>query len=113
MTTASLDQFLPETWAREYARRFYKTDPGIQEIYFIPADESQREVRLIVVNQNLAERQADTEEATYVTHDRGGPDEHRVYFLDVTPTQWSHIESQQLPLPQGWSLADRKLMPRS
>ncbi len=103
-TTATI-AFSPESWARSYAKSHYETDPGITDIFFIPSEPGEREVRLVEVNDQLAERAADPSEAWILTIDDEGQVPHKLAIVDVTPNQWIKILSGQLSLPTGWSLS--------
>ncbi len=91
--------------AKRYALRHLKTDPAIQEIYYLPTDAPTREIRFVEVNNAIMQRDADTTEPIDFGVDTGNPSEHKLMIVDVTPDQWERIKRKQLPLPKGWSLS--------
>lgn len=98
------DKFDRDGLAKWYARRHFKTDPGIQTILYLPANAPEREVRLVEVNEALAEREDQPLEPIDFGVDIGGAEGHTLMVLDVTPAQWKKIEKNKLLLPEGWSL---------
>jgi hypothetical protein len=100
----SVTQFDRDSMARWYAKRHLKTDPAIRAVYYLPADSPSREIRFIEVNELIAERYDDTLEPVDFGVDTGMESEHKLFVLDVTPTQWDRIQAASLALPQGWSL---------
>jgi hypothetical protein len=87
-----------------YAREHLKTDPGVREIYYLPNDAPEREIRFVEVNDLIAEQTDDALEPVDFGVDRGTGSEHALLVLDVTPSQWERIEKRALALPAGWSL---------
>lgn len=92
--------------ARSYANRHLKTDPGIREVYYLPADAPEREIRFVEVNELIANRDQDPLEPIDFGIETNGETAHRLVVLDVTPAQWEKINRRELPLPQGWTLKD-------
>ncbi len=90
--------------AKWYASRHLNTDPGIREIYYLPIDAPEREIRLVEVNELIADRNDDSVEPIDFGVDIAGSPNHKLVVLDVTPAQWQRIASQQLRLPEGWTL---------
>ncbi len=97
--------------ARWYAQRHYKTDPAIQAVVYLPTNSPAREIRLVEVNESIAQRQDPLEPIDFGV-DIGGVDGHTLLVLDVTPAQWKMIEKNKLPLPQGWSMTGSVPIPR-
>lgn len=89
--------------ARWYGRRHYKTDAAIQEVFYLPTNAPEREIRLIEVNGAIAERSSPLEPIDFGV-DIGGAEGHTLLVLDVTPAQWKKIEGNKVALPSGWSL---------
>ncbi len=52
----SVVQFDRDAMARSYADRHLRTDPGIVEIHYLPANATDREIRLVEVNSLIATR---------------------------------------------------------
>ena len=90
--------------ARWYAKQHLKTDPGIRSVYYLRTNAPDREIRFIEINELVADRNDDTLEPIDFGVDTGMESEHKLFVLDVTPSQWNRISS--LELPQGWSLED-------
>jgi hypothetical protein len=97
-------QFNRNAMARSYAARHLKTDPGIKEIYYLPAGAPEREIRLLEVNDLIADRNKTPLEAIDFGVDIGSANSHTLLVLDVTPGQWEKIRVKGLSLPTGWSL---------
>ena len=106
--TVARKPFNRDSMARSYAKRHLKTDPGIREIYYLPADAPELEIRLVEVNELIAERENDRLEPIDFGVDIEGSTGHTLIVLDVTPVQWQRISSNKLPLPDGWSLEGAK-----
>ena len=109
-------QFNPLSWAHTYAQRHLQTDPGICGVYYLPEGASEREIRLVEVNELLAVIETETNEPIEFGVDREdarSDDAHTVKILDVSPGQWARIGRGELPLPQGWSLAHMRPFDRN
>ena len=63
--------FDPSGWAKSYASRHLHTDPGIQEVFYLPDGAPEREIRLIEVNDLIALRDAASIEPIEFGADRG------------------------------------------
>ncbi len=96
--------------AKWYARQHRRTDPGIQEIYYLKKDAPSREIRFIEINHLLADMSNDALEPVDFGVDTGSENEHKLFILDVTPSQWSEIHSGALSLPTGWTLDDATIL---
>ncbi len=99
-------QFNRDSMARWYAKQHLKTDPGIRAVYYLPANAPDREIRFVEVNELVADRNDDTLEPVDFGVDTGMESEHKLFVLDVTPSQWDRINESSLALPLGWSLDD-------
>jgi len=97
-------QFDRDTMADWYAREHLKTAPGIVSVYYLPANADEREIRLIEINQLIGDRNDGILEPIDFGVDTGMETAHKLRVLDVTPEQWSRIESHELELPVSWSL---------
>ena len=95
-----------------YAREHLQVDPGLRAVYYLRSDAPDREIRLLEVNDLIAERDDDALEPLDFGVDIGSGGEHKLFVLDVTPAQWGRIERSALPLPPGWSLLDAQLFRR-
>ena len=99
-------QFDRAAMARWYAKQHFKTDPGIRSVYYLPTNAPEREIRFIEVNELIGDRDDDTLEPIDFGVDTGTDTEHKLFVLDVTPSQWDRISESSLQLPHGWSLQD-------
>jgi hypothetical protein len=111
-TTPAARPFHRDSWAKNYAERHLSIDPGLVAVHYLPDAAPDGEIRFIEVNDLMPEQADDMLEAIDFGVDGGGTHPHRLLILDVTPDQWKRIESQQLPLPPGWSLQNRQTIPR-
>jgi hypothetical protein len=98
------NQFNRNSLADFYASRHLKTDPGIREVYFLPAGAPEREIRFIEINEMIADRDKYPLEPIDFGVDIGGAEGHTLMVLDVTPSQWERINKKELQLPKDWSL---------
>jgi hypothetical protein len=78
----------------------------IRAAKFLPKDAPEREIRLLEVNDLLAEMKDESLEPLDFGVDTGSESEHKLFVLDVTPSQWASIAQHRLSLPAGWSLDD-------
>lgn len=101
MSTTSFDR---DSLAKWYAIEHLKTDPGICEIYYLPANSSEREIRFVEVNTLIGELEDNALEPIDFGVDFGRESQHKLLVLDVTPDQFERIRRSSLPLPAGWSL---------
>lgn len=99
-------QFDRDSIARWYAREHLKTDPGIVDVYYLPKNAGDREIRFVEINKLIADRNENALEPIDFGIDMGTDNAHRLFVLDVTPKQWEQIEKQQRKLPAGWSLEE-------
>ncbi len=98
--------------ARWYAMEHLKVDPGVLEIHYLPGNAPEREIRLLEVNELIAEMTDDSLEPLDFGVDTGSEDEHKLFVLDVTPSQWDSIKRSSLPLPSGWTLEGEQVYRR-
>lgn len=98
--------------AKWYARRHYKTDPGVREVYYLPRNSPDREIRLLEVNSLIPDRAPPMLEPVDFGVDLDGAEGHTLVVLDVTPSEWDSIQAGRLTLPPGWTLDDRQHFPR-
>jgi len=103
MSTTSFDR---NSLARWYAVEHLKTDPGVDEIYYLPTNAPEREIRFIEVNSLIGELEDNALEPIDFGVDFGRESQHKLLVLDVTPGQFERICQSSLPLPNGWSLDD-------
>jgi hypothetical protein len=100
------NRFDRDELARWYAKKHLKTDPGIREVLYLPKGSPEREIRLLEINDLMAERSEDPLEPIDFGVDIGEADSHTLFVVDVTPAQWQRIISKQIQLPPNWSLED-------
>jgi len=101
MSTTKFDRDSMAGW---YARQHLKTDPGIRSVYYLPTNAPDREIRFIEINELVSEQDDDTLEPIDFGIDTDMDSQHRLFVLDVTPSQWDRIEKRLLALPHDWSL---------
>jgi len=101
-------EFDRKKMARWYATQHGKTDPGVSAVYFLPTDAPPREIRFVEVNELMGEIKDDSLEPLDFGVDIGSETAHKLLVLDVTPRQWKLILDDDLKLPPGWSLQDKK-----
>ncbi len=94
-----------DAMARWYASQHLRTDPGIRQVYYLPREAPDREIRLVEVNDLLAEMDDALEPIDFGV-DAGAETEHKLLVLDVTPSQWAAVGRGDLALPAGWALED-------
>ncbi len=97
-------QFDRDDMADWYATQHLKTDPGIRSVYYLPTNAPDREIRLVEINELVADRNDGTIEPIDFGVDRGMDSEHMLVVLDVTPSQWERIQQLLLTLPGNWTL---------
>jgi hypothetical protein len=105
--TQSFDR---DAMAKWYAHRHLQTDPGVVEINYLPINAPAREIRLLEVNSEVSET-SDMEPIDFGV-DVGGMNQHVLFVLDITPSQWESIQGGKLALPKGWSLDNRATFSR-
>lgn len=101
---SSTIEFDRDSMAAWYARQHLNTDPGIKEIWYLPTDAGAREIRLVEINELLADGNDLGMEPIDFGVDTGTESAHRLFVLDVTPEQWERIRSGTLSLPRVWKL---------
>lgn len=104
--------FNRDSQARTYAAQHYRTDPAIREIHYLPTNAPEREIRLVEVNESIADRREDSISPIDFGVETGTPAAHSLFVLDVTPAQWVKIRDRKLRLPPGWSLESSVPVPR-
>lgn len=102
-------QFDRGALAKWYATQHFKTDPGLRRVYHLPLNAPEREIRLVEINDLIAERD-DVLEPIDFGVDPGEDSQHTLVVLDVTPRQWEQIGRDQRQLPPGWSIDDAELL---
>lgn len=109
----TITQFDRDSLANWYATQHLRTDPGIRQIFYLPNDASEREIRLVEINELIGERTDDALEPIDFGIDRGMDSEHQLLVLDITPGQWERIHQGQLSLPASWTLEGAVPLPKS
>ncbi len=106
-------QFNRDDMARWYAKKHLKTDTGTRSIYYLPRDAAEREIRFVEINDLMAVRESDPLEPIDFGVDIGSKSAHRLLVLDVTPSQWEKIQTNEIPLPPGWTLDGAAIFDRT
>jgi hypothetical protein len=96
--------FDKDAMAKWYATHHLKIDPGIRQFHYLPKGAPDREIRFVEANQLIAELDDDALEPIDFGVDTGAESEHKLFVLDVTPSQWDAITRGALELPAGWTL---------
>lgn len=102
MPEATKSTFDRDGLAHWYAQRHFETDEGVAQIFFLPTNAPDREIRFLEVNRMIAGT-TPLEPIDFGVDIRGA-DGHTLNVLDVTPSQWEAIRRGELPLPAGWTL---------
>ncbi len=87
------------------AREHFSADPAITDIWYLPGNAPDREIRFLENNALLA----GLNEQEVIPIDFGFEVEGLNYQLlvaDVAPTQWERLQNGALPLPPNWTLED-------
>ncbi len=109
MATIHFDR---DSQARWYAKQHLKSDPGVMEVHYLPANADEREIRFVEVNNLIGVRKDDSLEPIDFGVDMGTETAHRLFVLDVTPDQWERIQKNTLRLPGDWSLEGQQTYPK-
>ncbi len=112
MAVTANQPFSRDAWAREYAESHLRTDPGTIDVFYLPTNAPEREIRLLEINDLIAVRESDPIDPIDFGVDSDGDQPHRLLVVDVTPGQWVRIQSGQIPLPPGWSLDGKVIFSR-
>jgi hypothetical protein len=91
-------QFNRASLAREYAQEHLTTDPGIIAVHFLPRGANDCAIRFVEVNTLIGDRTDNLLEPIDFGIDRGTKNEHRLFVLDVTPSQSACCFSRRPPL---------------
>lgn len=110
MTALAEKKFDQVAMANLYTQQHLKIDTGIEFVFHLPSGASEREIRLLEVNNLVADILP--LEAIDFGVNRDMPDEHSLCVLDITPQQWQGVQDGKLNLPPGWKLdGKRQLYP--
>jgi hypothetical protein len=110
MVTTQFDRNAMACW---YATQHLDTDPGIVAVHHLPRNADEREIRLVEVNNLIADQNDGALEPIDFGVDIGTESAHRLFVLDVTPDQWDRIVAGKLALPAGWSIDGSKSFERN
>ena len=94
--------------AKHYAERHVEIDPGVLQIWHLPAGADDREIRLLEENGDVFAFHPP--QAIDFVVDVGHPNAHKLVVVDVTPDQMAKIRASELSLPSGWSLEGSQLL---
>ncbi len=98
-----------DSQARVYATQHLDFDSGVVQIFYLPTNAPDREIRLLEVNRLIPETPPTAIDFGVAID---GPDAHKLIVFDVTPTQWEAIEQGSLMIPDGWTLEDSQELAR-
>lgn len=101
-------QFDRDELADWYASQHLQTDPGITDVYYLPVNAPERDIRFVEINKLMFERSDDGLEPIDFGVDFGRESAHKLLVLDVTPGQWERIRNNKLKLPESWSLENAR-----
>ncbi|MFN7732598.1 MAG: hypothetical protein ACK5OB_11895 [Pirellula sp.] len=104
-------QFDRDSMAQWYAKEHFKTDPGVQAIFYLPTNAGDREIRFVEINTLIGDRNDDFLEPVKFGIDTGMETEHKLCVLDVTLEQWERIQRHVLSLPSNWSIERAQQIP--
>jgi hypothetical protein len=107
-----ITKFDSDRYAKWYANRHIKVDPGVVAVYYLPVESPDREIRLVEVNDLMAERTDDSLQPVDFSVNSEPGAEHVLRVLDVTPRQWRLMKRKRIDLPNGWSLRKRRVLRR-
>jgi hypothetical protein len=99
-------------FAEWLARQHLRFDNRLTEVVYLPAGAPEDEVRLLEVNSGLYPEPGNPivpVETTPAVTDLP----FRVWVADVTPDEWSQIQTNASLLPAGWSLEGRQTIRRA
>jgi hypothetical protein len=89
------------------AREHLAMDPGITDVWYLPANAPPDEIRLIEVNQFLSGLNDQAVSPVDFGMDIAGA-EFRLLVADLTPEQGKHLLEGKLTLPGNWTLRNAK-----
>lgn len=101
MSTVTFDRDQMASW---YATQHFKTDTGVVEIYYLPENSGDREIRFLEVNTMVGEGTIRQLSPIDYGVDFGTENEHKLLVADVTPNQLSLVLDKTILLPEGWTL---------
>jgi len=105
-------KFDRDQMASWYANQHLNIDSEIDEVFYLPKDAEEREIRLIMVNKSLPERLDDDKlEPIDYGVDFDSENQHKLLILDVSKKQWQQIEKDEIPLPLNWTLENKIKFP--
>ena len=90
--------------AEVYANRHWRTDAGVEAIYYLPEKAPDREIRLVEVNREVTSLEGLPIEPMDFGIDANGESFYRLLVLDLSPAQWHRICENEISLPAGWTL---------
>lgn len=104
-----MTSFDRDAMARWYAERHLEVDPGVIRIVYCPKGAPEREIRLVEVNDLIAETMDDSPKPLDFGVDRRSDGGHNLVVLDLTPSQWDSLAAKKsVRLPEGWTLDGAK-----
>ncbi len=95
-----------------YANQHFKTDTGVETIYYLPKNSDESEIRFLEVNSMGGETSITRLSPIDYGVDFGIEHQHRLLVVNVTPNQLSLVLNKATRLPEGWSLDDAVLRQR-
>jgi hypothetical protein len=95
--------FDPRSLAQAYARSHKATDSAIVDAYYFPADPDDRIVRILYVNNLIAERNTAPMEPYACGVDDELGSRHEVQIIDLSARQFEDLEAGRLKIADGWN----------
>jgi len=99
-----------DTVAAWVAKSHFITDSAIREVWYLPKDAPQDEIRLLELSDRLPGNETVVEPIGFGLDLEGAS--FRLVIADVTTDQMEQIKQRAQPLPSGWSLDQNKVWRR-
>ncbi|WP_459555640.1 hypothetical protein [Lacunimicrobium album] len=90
-----------------YAKQHLLADPSISDVFYLPNQSPNRDIRLVEINTWAGDSIHQTLEPVDFAVDFGTELEHTLRVVDVTPAEWQSVLTGELKLPDDWSLDGR------
>lgn len=98
---APFDRDRLATW---YAMRHLSVDDAIRDVFYLPTDAPDREIRLVEVVDDGVPAETDPLVPVDFGVDIGSDGEHSLLVIDVSVEDWERVKTGDLALPAGWRI---------